>query len=185
VQQWLASDFVARSIQSAIPGPLSFPAGADKPLTFISNSRKDEQHWRDDSLLQAQTAVRFEDKPEKNVARIKGHVHLSLPRRVDTVSIDAVEVGTRVSTAGETVTLNRLDDKGFSLDFGDRRPAVVAVNAYNASGDAIWVPHPELTEEGKRWVGVFPTHGAAARIEVMLAGEVEEAQFPFEFSVGQ
>jgi hypothetical protein len=142
-------------------------------------------HWRDDSLLQAQTAVRFEDKPEKNVARIKGHVHLSLPRRVDTVSIDAVEVGTRVSTAGETVTLNRLDDKGFSLDFGDRRPAVVAVNAYNASGDAIWVPHPELTEEGKRWVGVFPTHGAAARIEVMLAGEVEEAQFPFEFSVGQ
>jgi len=143
-----------------------------------------QQDWRDHSTLQGQARVRFEDKLEENVTRIKGHVHLSLARRVDAVSIEAVEVGTQVSSAGQTVTLHRLDDKGFSLDFGARRPAVVAVNAYNATGDAIWVPHPELREEDKRWVGVFPTHGAAARIEVLLAGEVEEERYPFAFSVG-
>lgn len=144
-----------------------------------------QRDWQDDSLLQARAAVRFEDRPEESVARIKGKVRLSLPRRLDSVSIDAAEVGTRVNAAGESVTLRRLDDKGFSLDFGVRRPAVVAVNAYNASGESIWVPHPALSRVDERWVGVFPTHGGVARIELMLAGELEEAQFPFEFSLPQ
>jgi hypothetical protein len=142
-----------------------------------------QRDWRDDALLQARTAVRFEDRPEDDVARIRGKVRLSLPRRLDSVSIDAAEVGAGANAAGEAVTLSRLDGKGFSLDFGVRRPAVVAVNAYNASGESIWVPHPALSRVEERWVGVFPTHGAVARIEVMLAGEIDEAQFPFEFSI--
>jgi len=144
-----------------------------------------QQDWRDQSLLQGQARVHFDDKLEDNIARMKGHVHLSLARRVDAVAIEAMAVGTQVSSAGGTVTLNRLDDKGFRLDFGARRPTVVAVNAYNGAGDAIWVPHPELKKEDERWLGVFPTHGAAARIEVLLAGEVEEERYPFAFSVGQ
>lgn len=144
-----------------------------------------QQDWRDQSLLQGQARVHFDDKLEENIARMKGHVHLSLARRVDAIAIEAMEVGTQVSSAGGTVTLNRLDDKGFRLDFGARRPTVVAVNAYNAVGDAIWVPHPELKKEDERWLGVFPTHGAAARIEVLLAGEVEEERYPFAFSVGR
>ncbi|MEN8800986.1 MAG: hypothetical protein ABF297_03325 [Thiogranum sp.] len=142
-----------------------------------------QQDWRNRSLLQGQVRVRFEDKLEEDVARIKGHVHLSLATRVDAVSMDAIEVGTRVSSAGQTVTLHRVDDKGFSLDFGNRQPAVVAVNAYNAAGDSIWVPHPQLSEVDDRWLGVFATHGAAARIEVLLAGEIEERRYPFTFSV--
>lgn len=74
---------------------------------------------------------------------------------------------------------------GIRLDFGASQPTVIAVNAYNAAGDAIWVPHPELKKEDERWLGVFPTHGAAGRIEVLLAAEVEEARYPFVFSVGQ
>jgi hypothetical protein len=143
------------------------------------------QYGRDHSLLQGELAVRFEDMPEDKVTRIEGHVHLSVPRRVDTVSIEAVEVGAQVSIGGETVTLNRLDDKGFSLDFGARRPAVVAVNAFNDRGDAIWMPHPQLKEEDERWVGVFPVHGAAARIDLLLAAESEQQRYPFAFSVGE
>jgi hypothetical protein len=90
-----------------------------------------------------------------------------------------MDVGTRVGAGESAIILKRVDDKGFSLDFGASQPALLAVNAYNAAGDGLWVPHPTLENRDGRWLGRFDTHGNVARVELLLASEREQQTFAF------
>jgi len=93
-----------------------------------------------------------------------------------------MDVGTQVTAGENIITLIRVDDKGFSLDFGDRQPALVAVNAFNTQGDSLWVPHPGLENKDERWLGRFDTHGSFARVELLLVNRQEQQAFAFEMA---
>jgi hypothetical protein len=142
------------------------------------------EDWQDKSRLQGRVNLRFETKADAaEIRNIKGALQLRLPRKVESVIIDSTTVGARVGPSDSPITLKRIDDKGFSLDFGSRRPALLAVNAYNAQGDSLWVPHPRIEHKDERWLGRFDTHGAFEKIELLLATEQEEKSFPFELSL--
>ena len=96
-----------------------------------------------------------------------------------------MDVGTQVTAGEATITLQRVDDKGFSLDFGDRQPALVAVNAFNTQGNSIWVPNPRIENKDGRWLGRFDTHGSFARVELLLATRQEQQAFAFELAQQQ
>ena len=149
-----------------------------------SAALKLSEDWQDKSRLQGQVNLRFETKAEADdIHKLKGALQLRLPRNVQSVMIDNMTVGTQVGEGDSTVTLKRIDDKGFSLDFGNHQPALVAVNAYNAQGDSLWVPHPRIENKDGRWLGRFDTHGTFEKIELLLATEQDETAFPFELSL--
>jgi len=142
------------------------------------------EDWQDKSRLQGQVNLRFETKAEADdIHKLKGALQLRLPRNVQSVMIDNMTVGTQLGEGDSTVTLKRIDDKGFSLDFGNHQPALVAVNAYNAQGDNLWVPHPRIENKDGRWLGRFDTHGTFEKIELLLATEQDETAFPFELGL--
>ena len=142
------------------------------------------EDWQDKSRLQGQVNLRFKTKAEAaDIRKLKGALQLRLPRNVQSVMIESMTVGSQVGEGENTITLKRLDDKGFSLDFGTGQPALVAVNAYNAQGDSLWVPHPRIENKEGRWLGRFDTHGSFEKIELLLATEQEQKSFPFELSL--
>ncbi len=144
------------------------------------------EDWQDRSRLQDQVQVEFETRIDTaDIHKLKGQLQVRLPRQLRSLWIDTSEVGTSVSEADLQVTLSRVDDQGVTLDFGAWLPALVAVNAYNPEGHGIWVPHPQLEFKDGRWRGRFDTHGSAARIELVLAGEQEQHAFPFELAVAR
>ena len=143
-----------------------------------------DTHWQDKSRLHGQANLRFETRAEEaDIRKLKGALQLRLPRKVQSVMIDNMTVGTQVGEGDSTVTLKRIDDEGFSLDFGNHQSALVAVNAYNAQGDNLWVPHPRIENKDGRWLGRFDTHGTFEKIELLLATEQDETAFPFELSL--
>lgn len=139
------------------------------------------EDWQDKTRLQGQTNLHFETRADvADIRKLKGKLHLQLPRQIESVFIETLDVGTQVTAGETTITLTRVDDKGFSLDFGDRQPALVAVNAFNTQGDSLWVPHPRLENKDGRWLGRFDTHGNFARVELLLATRQEQQAFAFE-----
>ncbi|MGD2140561.1 MAG: hypothetical protein PVH25_09210 [Burkholderiales bacterium] len=142
------------------------------------------QDWQEKSRLQGQVNLRFETKAEAaDIRKLKGALHLRLPRKVQSVIIDSMTVGTRVHQADGPITLRRIDDQGFILDFGSRQPALLAVNVYNAQGESLWVPDPRIEIKNERWLGRFDTHGTFEKIELLLATQQEEKSLPFELSL--
>jgi hypothetical protein len=142
------------------------------------------EDWQDKSRLKGQANLRFETRAEPaEIRKVRGELQLRLPRTIASVSIEDINVGARVGAPGATITLKRIDDAGFSLDFGEQQPALVAVNAYNAQGDSLWVPHPQIENRDGRWLGRFGVHGAVDKIELLLATEQEQETFPFELTL--
>ena len=140
--------------------------------------------WQDPARLQDQVRVEFETRVDATeIHKLKGQLRVRLPRQLRSLFIDAAEVGSSVGEAGFQVNLSRVDDKGLTLDFGNRLPALVAVNAYNAADHSLWVPHPRLEFKDGRWRGRFDTHGSAARVELIVAAEQEQQAFPFELAI--
>ncbi len=140
--------------------------------------------WQDRSRLQNQVQVEFQTRIDvAQIRTLKGELALRLPRQLRSLAIDATEVGSPVSDGDLQVTLSRRDGNGLTLDFGSERPPLVSVIAYNAEGHSLWVPQPQLEFEDGRWRGRFDTHGSAARIELVLASELEQRLFPFELAV--
>ncbi len=141
--------------------------------------------WQDPARLQDQVQVEFAARVDAaEIRTLKGQLQLRLPRQLRSLStIDATEVGSAIGAADLRVTLSRVDDKGFTLDFGARLPALVTVNAYDAGDHSIWVPHPQLEFEDGRWRGRFDTLGSAARVELIVAVEQEQQAFPFELAI--
>jgi hypothetical protein len=138
------------------------------------------EDWQDRTRLQGQANLRLETRAEvSDIRTLKGRLHLQLPQAIRSVFIESMDVGTRVGAGESAIILKRVDDKGFSLDFGASQPALLAVNAYNAAGDGLWVPHPTLENRDGRWLGRFDTHGNVARVELLLAGEREQQTFAF------
>jgi len=141
------------------------------------------EDWQDKTRLQGQTNLHFETRADvADTRKLKGKLQLQLPRQIESVFIETLDVGTQVTAGETTITLTRVDDKGFSLDFGDRQPALVAVNAFNTQGDSLWVPHPRLENKDERWLGRFDTHGNFARVELLLATRQEQQAFAFELA---
>jgi len=138
------------------------------------------EDWQDKSRLQGQVNLNFKTRADvSGIRTLKGKLQLQLPRQIQSVFIETMDVGTQVAAGETTITLRRVDDNGFSLDFGDRQPALVAVNAYNAQGDSLWVPSPHLEDKGGRWLGRFDTHGSSARVELLLSTRQEQQSYAF------
>jgi hypothetical protein len=141
------------------------------------------EDWQDKTRLQGQASLHLETRAEvADIRTLKGRLHLQLPQAIRSVYIESMEVGTQAGAGGSAVTLQRVDDKGFSLDFGTRQPALLAVNAYNRKGEGLWVPHPSLQHRDGRWLGRFDTHGSPARVELLLATVLEQQAFAFELT---
>jgi hypothetical protein len=141
------------------------------------------EDWQDKTRLQGQTNLHFETRTDvSDIRTLKGRLHLQLPQQIESVFIETMDVGTQVTAGEATISLQRVDDKGFSLDFGNRQPALVAVNAYNKQGDSLWVPGPRLENKDGRWLGRFDTHGSFARVELLLATRQEQQAFAFELA---
>jgi len=94
-----------------------------------------------------------------------------------------INVGDHILIDDNEITLKRIDDKGFILDFGTQLPPLAAINVYNAENKSIWVPHPRLEIEDERWTGHFNTHGKFKRIELLLASEQEIKTYDFELAL--
>ena len=139
------------------------------------------EDWQDKTRLQAQTSISFEERIKKtDVHTIKGQLHLRLPKKIHTASMQLINVGDHIQIEDKKITLKRIDDKGFTLDFGAQLPPLIAVNAYNAENNSIWLPHPRLENLDDRWIGSFNTHGEFKRVELMLASEQEIKKYEFE-----
>jgi len=139
------------------------------------------EDWQDKTRLQAQTSISFEERIKKtDVHIIKGQLHLRLPKKIHTASMQLLNVGDHIQIEDKKITLKRIDDKGFTLDFGAQLPPLIAVNAYNAENNSIWLPHPRLENLDDHWIGSFNTHGEFKRIELMLASEQEIKKYEFE-----
>ena len=141
------------------------------------------EDWQDKTRLQGQINLHFETRTDvSDIRKLKGKLHLQLPRQIESVFIETMDVGTQVAAGETTITLQRVDDKGFSLDFGDRQPALIAVNAFNTQGESLWVPGPRIENKDGRWLGRFDTHGSFARVELLLATRQEQQAFAFELA---
>jgi len=142
------------------------------------------EDWQDKTRLQAQTNISFEKRIKTaDVHTIKGLLHLRLPKKIHTASMQLLNVGDHIQIEDKKITLKRIDDKGFTLDFGIQLPPLVAVNSYNAKNNSIWLPHPRLENLDDRWIGSFNTHGEFKRIELMLAPEQETKTYDFELAL--
>lgn len=142
------------------------------------------EDWQDKTRLQGQARLRFKSRAETGeVKRIRGHLQLRLPKVVRSHVFATLEVG-RESGEGDTrMVIKRVDERGVTVDFGAKAPPLVAVNAYNAGGESLWIPHPRLEYRDSRWLGRFETHGDAARLELLLAAEQVRQAYPFVFEL--
>ncbi|MGD8843660.1 MAG: hypothetical protein PVJ83_09320 [Gammaproteobacteria bacterium] len=172
-----ALELEVSAIENAAGDNLIATAPQSSPLQL-------SEDWQDQSRLQGQVNLQFETRaPIADVRKVRGELHLRLPQKIAPVTIDSMNVGTSVGEGDKRITLKRIDERGFSLDFGAQRPALVAVNAYNAQGDSLWMPQPQVERKGDRWIGRFDVSGSAAKVELLRAEEQEQKTFPFELSL--
>ena len=142
------------------------------------------EDWQDKTRLHAQTNISFEERIKAtDVHTIKGRLHLRLPKKIDIASMQLLNVGDQIQIKDKKIILKRIDDKGFTLDFGTQLPPLVAVNAYNTENNSIWLPHSSLESKDGRWIGSFNTHGEFKRIELLLASEQEIKKYEFELAL--
>jgi hypothetical protein len=149
-----------------------------------SNLISFSEDWQDKTRLHAQANISFKERIKTaNVHKIKGRLHLRLPKKIQSASMQLINVGDHILIDDNKITLKRIDDKGFILDFGTQLPPLAAINAYNAENKSIWVPHPRLEIKDERWTGHFNTHGKFKRIELLLASEQEIKTYDFELAL--
>ena len=113
------------------------------------------------------------------VAALEGSLILRMPRRIRTLSMDAVALGARTSGGGISIELSELGRDAFALRSHGAGERVLAVRAFNATGDELWMTGAEAEMDEEGWKGSFEVRGVPARIEIITAGELERAEYRY------
>lgn len=119
----------------------------------------------------------------EDVARLVGTLVVRMPRRVATYAFADYELGAWFSSRAISLQIAEIGRDRFALRASRGGERVLAVRAYNAAGRELWV-HGSRAERGPAgWRGEFGVAGIPARVEVMVAEELDTAEYPYALAL--
>jgi hypothetical protein len=117
------------------------------------------------------------------VAAISGALVLRLPREVSTLQMPEVVLGAEVEAEGFSAVVSELARDRFVLRSREGGDRVLAVRAYNADGDSLWMTGAKTARTEAGWQGEFGVQGVPARVELVVAKDLETAEYPFSMTL--
>ena len=89
----------------------------------------------------------------------------------------------RVQRAGVDALLTSLGRDRFALEFAKGGERLLAVRVFNAQGAELEVVQPSFEVDGRVRTAEIQTHGIPARIELIVATEMEQLDFDFSLEL--
>ena len=139
--------------------------------------------WGTDGLEGAASFETGATGDSSDVEALRGAVVLRVPRNISTLSMERVVLGQRVEAPGLSVQLSELGRDRLVLRSEEGGDRVLAVRVYNSTGEALWMSGAEAEGSADGWRGEFRFQGVPSRLEVIVAGELETAEYPFALEV--
>ena len=115
----------------------------------------------------------------EEVSAISGALVLRMPRDVSAVSLPELSLGAELRAPGFAAVVSELGRDRFVLRAAKGGERVLSVRAYNERGQPLWMTGAEVSRSAAGWQGDFGVQGVPARIDVIVAGKLETAEFPF------
>ena len=141
---------------------------------FIPNEKK--------NYIEGQVGFSF-PYDKKTIKTLKGNLLLRIPKKTKKIIMEELSLGNTVSGGGFTIGLKEIATGNIKLTLKGERGRIIGFNVFNKNGDVISAspPHFELKDEKKT---VRLNHnGTPARIEMIVAEQVESREFPFSLEV--
>ena len=153
---------------------------ADAPSVWLDFARP----FGAEGLLRASAtpAPALKIKGEQ-VRGIAGTLVVRLPAALSTLSFTGVRLGERVADEQTELLLAALGRDQFTLRAIRGGERVVAVRAFNKDGQELWAPFQTVTQNGGQWQAAIKVQGTPAKIDVLLAQEVERLEYPFSLKL--
>ena len=156
-------------------GSFGAPERARKWAEILSMGRPfGEPGLRGDANLETGASIEANE-----VAGLSGNLILRVPRRITTLTLAEAELGSSASGGGVSVTLAGLARDRFTLRAGGDGEKVLGVRAYNGRGDELAITQSRAVRDPAGWRGEFGVGGVVARIDVIVAREIDRIEYPF------
>ena len=176
------------TLRTALDPPEALPFGGQdfgfqSPPEWSKLLAMDRAFGKEDTLQAVASLETGANIDASQVAALEGSLILRMPRRIRTLVMDDPVLGSQVSGSGVTIELSGLARDGFTLRTGEQGERVLAVRAFNAAGEELWMTGSEAEMDEASWTGSFEVKGVPARIEIVTAGQLEQAEYRYTLSL--
>jgi hypothetical protein len=120
----------------------------------------------------------------EGVARLVGTLVVRMPRRVASYAFHEYELGASLSSASVSLSIAEIGRDRFTLRASRGGERVLAVRAFNAEHEELWMTSAEVEHGPAGWQGEFGVSGIPARVQVVLAETLETAEYPYTLALG-
>lgn len=117
------------------------------------------------------------------VEAISGALVLRLPREVRALWMSEIALGAQVTAEGFSAVVSELARDRFVLRSREGGELLLAVRAYNAAGQMLWMTGAKTGRTDGGWQGEFSVQGVPMRIELVVAKGLETAEYPFSLTL--